>query len=144
MGFKIQKAKSVEDGDYKVALTTVEQATGQYGPCLKFFFKITEGEFEDMEVSMLRPSTLVPGNKLDKTLQNMGVDTTGIDDELDVDTLKGKSFLVKVNTKTSDKGKVFSNVTEVLKVLDSSSAPRPQRTSTPPVVTAPSLEDVPF
>src|ERR1035437_8840139 len=113
MGFKIQKVKGVEDGEYNAVLSNIEPSKGSFGPCLKFFFRITGGNFDGTEVSMIRPAKLVPGNKLDKTLQSLGIDTSTVEDELDVDVLKNKNVQVTVEQKTSERGKVFANVTEV-------------------------------
>ena len=148
MGFKIQKVREVEAADYDAQLTEVEPAKGAYGPCLKFFFRIVGGEFDNTDVSMIRPARLVPGNKLDKTLQGMGIDTSAITDELDVDSLKGKTFKVTVENKTSAQGKVFANVTEVLSV-SKIAAPMaaPLTTPTPAAtgsVSTPDVTDVPF
>src|ERR1035437_8795274 len=113
MGFKIQKVKGVEDGEYNAVLSNIEPSKGSFGPCLKFFFRITGGNFDGTEVSMIRPAKLVPGNKLDKTLQSLGIDTSQVEDELDVEVLKGKNVTVTVEQKTSTQGKVFANVVEV-------------------------------
>jgi len=149
MGFKIQKVKTVEANDYAATLVRVDPSKGQFGPCLKFFFIIADGEFEGAEVSMIRPARLVAGNKLDRTLQSMGIDTSNIDDELDVDTLKGKTFKVKVENKTSAQGKVFANVTEILGASNVAPATTPVTTPVPvatprPGVQTPNVEDVPF
>src|ERR1700680_4830513 len=105
MGFKIQKTKGVEDGMYDAVLSDIQPAKGSFGPCLKFFFRINGGNFDGTEVSMIRPAKLVPGNKLDKTLQSLGVDTTAVEDELDVDLLLNKNVHVTVEQKTSTQGK---------------------------------------
>jgi len=150
MGFKIQKAKSVEGGDYDAELFDVEPTQGQFGACIKFHFRITTGEHIDSEVSMIRPAKLIPGNKLDKTLQSMGIDTSTIDDELDVDTLKNKSYRVTVENKTSAQGKVFANVVDVkvgtatkrTSVATNATVTKPK--ATPLAAVAPSDDDVPF
>jgi hypothetical protein len=150
MGFKIQKAKSIQEGEYNAVLSDVEQAAGQFGPCLKFFFRVVDGEYADTEVSMIRPAKLVPGNKLDKTLQSMGIDTLSIEDEIDVDTLKGKLVKVTVVNKVTDRGKVFANVEEVKAVGGMHKATTPAPTPKPAVktsvtsVTSANIEDVPF
>ncbi len=151
MGFKIQKTRAVEASDYTAQLTEIEPAKGAYGPCLKFFFTIQGGEFDSIEVSMIRPARLQSGNKLDRTLQQMGIDTNAITDELDSDSLKGKLYSVKVENKTSAQGKVFANVTEVLAVLgDAPAAPAaPAPVPVAPAassngVSTPNVEDVPF
>lgn len=144
MGFKIQKTKGVEDGEYNAVLTNIEPAKGSFGPCLKFFFRITGGNFDGTEVSMIRPAKLVPGNKLDKTLQSLGIDTSTVEDELDVDVLMNKNVQVTVESKTSERGKVFANVTEV-RLNKTSKAPAPKATSTPaPARTEVAVDDVPF
>src|SRR5260221_9308295 len=130
MGFKIQKTKGVEDGEYNAVLTDVQPAKGSFGPCLKFFFRIVGGNFDGTEVSMIRPAKLVPGNKLDKTLQSLGVDTSAVEDELDVDVLKNKNVQVTVEQKTSDRGKVFSNVVEV-RSAKTTSRPKATAVATP-------------
>lgn len=143
MGFKIQKSKGVEDGEYNALLTKIEPSKGAYGPCLKFFFRITGGSFDGTEVSMIRPAKLVPGNKLDKTLQSLGVDTSTVDDELDVDTLLNKLVHVTVESKTSERGKVFANVTEV-KQARSGATPAPAAARKPAAAAAVNTDDLPF
>jgi len=163
MGLKIKKEKSVGSGEYSAKLVKLEEATGLYGPCLKLFFEITEGEFAGHESSMIRPAKLIPGNKLDKTLQSMGVDTSAVVDELDASSLVGQNFKVKIETKTSEKGKVFANVVEVraltaaekTSALTAASAPKnapaslpPQRlsqtTASLPPASEVTLDEVPF
>jgi len=148
MGFKIQKSKSIQEGEYNAVLSDVEQAAGQYGPCLKFFFRVVDGEYADTEVSMIRPAKLIPGNRLDKTLQSMGIDTLTIEDELDVDTLKGRLVKVTVVNKTTERGKVFANVEEVKGVSDSRRTPvaavQKATAKAPPTPVSPDIEDVPF
>lgn len=141
MGFKIQKTRGVEDGEYNAVLTDVQPAKGSFGPCLKFFFRIVGGNFDGTEVSMIRPAKLVPGNKLDKTLQSLGIDTGAVEDELDVDTLKNKNVQVTVEQKTSDRGKVFANVIEV-RIAKASGA---RKTAAPaPLPVQEVSDDVPF
>jgi hypothetical protein len=142
MGFKIQKSKTVEDGEYNAVLTNIEPAKGAFGPCLKFFFNITGGNYDGTEVSMIRPAKLVPGNKLDKTLQSLGVDTAAVEDDLDVDTLINKAVTVTVEQKTSERGKVFPNVVEV-KAAKRVAAAKPVAVVTPKAV-AQTVDDVPF
>lgn len=146
MGFKIQKTKGVEDGEYNAILTDIQPSKGAFGPCLKFFFRINGGNFDGTEVSMIRPAKLVPGNKLDKTLQSLGIDTSAVEDELDVDTLKGKTVQVTVEQKTSERGKVFANVTEVrVSKTSASVTARPKVAVGPtPVVARQEIDDVPF
>ena len=144
MGFKIQKTKGVEDGMYDAVLSDIQPAKGSFGPCLKFFFRITGGNFDGTEVSMIRPAKLVPGNKLDKTLQSLGIDTATVEEELDVDVLKNKNVQVTVEQKTSERGKVFANVTEVFisKAGKATSTPKAAVTSVPRTEVA--VDDVPF
>ncbi len=147
MGFKIQKTKGVEDGEYNAVLTDIQPAKGTFGPCLKFFFRIEGGNFDGTEVSMIRPAKLVPGNKLDKTLQSLGVDTAAVEDELDVDELKNKRVQVTVEQKTTERGKVFANVTEVRVAKNSAaSATSRSKMTAAPAATRPALaeDDVPF
>jgi len=146
MGFKIQKSKGVEDGEYNAILSDIQPSKGAFGPCLKFFFRITGGNFDGTEVSMIRPAKLVPGNKLDKTLQSLGVDTSAVEDELDVDVLKNKNVQVTVEQKTSERGKVFANVVEVRVAKTSSTAPRAAAKAPVAVPTqaASIVDDVPF
>lgn len=146
MGFKIVKTKGVDDGEYNAILTDIQPAKGAFGPCLKFFFHIVGGDHDGTEVSMIRPAKLIPGNKLDKTLQGLGVDTSAVEDELDVDTLKDKHVQVTVEQKTSERGKVFANVVEVR--VSKASAPKaavktPVAASATPKA-APAVDDVPF
>lgn len=144
MGFKIQKTKGVEDGEYNAVLSDIQPAKGSFGPCLKFFFRITGGNFDGTEVSMIRPAKLVPGNKLDKTLQSLGIDTSSVEDELDVDVLKNKNVQVTVEQKTSERGKVFANVTEVrLSKAPASSKKTPTPTAASPRAEV-AVDDVPF
>lgn len=144
MGFKIQKTKGVDDGEYTAVLSKIEPSKGAFGPCLKFFFRITGGDHDGTEVSMIRPAKLVPGNKLDKTLQSLGVDTAKVEDELDVDVLINKSVQVTVESKTSERGKVFANVTEVRATRGA--APAKQKVAAAPVAPAANdtIDDVPF
>ncbi len=145
MGFKIQKTKGVEDGEYNAILSDIQPSKGAFGPCLKFFFRITGGNFDGTEVSMIRPAKLVPGNKLDKTLQSLGVDTSAVEDELDVDVLKNKNVQVTVESKTSERGKVFANVVEVRASKASATTARPKVAASPTPVTArQEVDDVPF
>ena len=144
MGFKIQKTKGVEDGEYNAVLSDIQPAKGSFGPCLKFFFRITGGNFDGTEVSMIRPAKLVPGNKLDKTLQSLGIDTSTVEDELDVDVLKNKNVQVTVEQKTSERGKVFANVTEVRINKAAKTAAAPKAVSTPAPRTEVAVDDVPF
>jgi len=143
MGFKIQKTKGVEDGVYDAVLSDIQSAKGAFGPCLKFFFRINGGANDGTEVSMIRPAKLVPGNKLDKTLQSLGIDTSAVEDELDVDVLLNKNVQVTVESKTSEKGKVFANVTEVRisKANKTSSAPK---AAAPAPIREVAVDDVPF
>jgi len=113
MGFKIHRQEGVSNGEHVSKISDVKEAQGLYGPMLKFLFTITEGKFIGQEVSMLRPAKLIPGNKLDRTLQDLGVDTTTIVDDLDVDILKGKDVMIKVETRTSSQGRSFSNAISV-------------------------------
>jgi len=132
MGFKIQKARQVENGEYTAVLSDIQPAKGAYGPCLKFFFNIVGGEWDGTEVSMIRPAKLIPGNKLDKTLQSLGIDTSAVEDELDADSLKNKLVEVTVESKTSDRGKVFANVTDTrLSANQTIPTPAPAATVTP-------------
>lgn len=147
MGFKIQKSKGVEDGEYPAVLTKIEPSKGAFGPCLKFFFRINAGEFDGTEVSMIRPAKLVPGNKLDKTLQSLGVDTSTVEDELDVDVLVNKNVNVTVEQKTSTQGKVFANVTEVRVARATATATAgagAARKVMAPTPVADTIDDVPF
>jgi len=146
MGFKIVKTKGVEDGEYNAILTDIQPSKGAFGPCLKFFFRIAGGDHDGTEVSMIRPAKLVPGNKLDKTLQSLGIDTSAVEDELDVDTLKDKNVQVTVEQKTSERGKVFANVVEVRVAKTGSVAPKAalKASPAPARATAPAVDDVPF
>lgn len=148
MGFKIEKAKCVEDGEYNAVLSDIQPSKGAYGPCLKIFFNIEGGNFDGNEVSMIRPAKLVPGNKLDKTLQSLGIDTSTVEDDLDVDVLKGKNVIVTVEQKTSEKGKVFANVIDVREVKKQKTTTpavrAPVAAQRPPVATTQPLDDVPF
>lgn len=122
MGFKIKKEKGLEEGDYIVRLSDIQATDGAFGPCLKFFFEVSEGESAGHVTSMILPAKLISGNKLDKTLQLMGLDTSTIDDEIDADVLKEKLFKVRVENKTSAKGKVFANIANI-RVLQGSKPP---------------------
>lgn len=159
MGFKIKKEKDIEEGDYLARLSEAQAHTGAFGPCIKFQFEVVEGDFAGQEVSMIRPARLAAGNKLDRTLQEMGLDTSQITDEVDVDVLKGKVFKVHIENKTSSKGKVFANVITARPVsgystpVTSAATPAPTvtRTATPqaaprttPSQVQPNIEDVPF
>lgn len=160
MGFKIKKEKDIEEGDYLARLSDAQPHTGAFGPCIKFQFEVVEGEFAGQEVSMIRPARLAMGNKLDRTLQEMGLDTSQITDEVDVDVLKGKVFKVRIENKTSTKGKVFANVITARPVSGNFTASSPAQSTqvvTPvrtqvlppvsrqvPVTTQPPIEDVPF
>lgn len=145
MGFKIQKSKGVEDGEYNAVLTKIEPSKGAFGPCLKFFFRINGGSFDGTEVSMIRPAKLVPGNKLDKTLQSLGIDTSTVEDELDVDTLVNKNVQVTVEQKTSSQGKVFANVTEVRSSKGAGmAAPARKAVAAAAPAATDTIDDVPF
>lgn len=146
MGFKIVKTKGVEDGEYNAILSDIQPSKGAFGPCLKFFFRIVGGNFDGTEVSMIRPAKLVPGNKLDKTLQSLGVDTSAVEDELDVDVLKNKNVQVTVEQKTSERGKVFANVVEVRSAKGPVTTTRAKAAvaTAAPVAARQEVDDVPF
>src|ERR1035437_4800571 len=106
MAFKITRVKDVAEGNYLARLSDVKQTTSQFGECLRFEFEILDGEFATQEVSMMQNAKLQMGNKLDRALVEMGIDTSQITDELDVEVLKGKLFNIKIAHKTSLKGKL--------------------------------------
>jgi hypothetical protein len=151
MGFKIKKEKGLEEGDYIVRLSDIQSTDGAFGPCLKFFFEVADGESAGHVTSMILPAKLISGNKLDKTLQLMGLDTSTIDDEIDADVLKDKLFKVRVENKTSAKGKVFANIAAIrvaqgTKVTPPVSLPSQASSSSRQNVPAPlaNSDEVPF
>jgi hypothetical protein len=161
MSFKIKREKDVAEGDYLARLSEVTPQTSQYGECIRFQFEVLDGEFATQEVSMLHNAKLQMGNKLDRALVEMGIDTSTVTDELDVDVLKGKLFKIKVVHKTSTKGKVFANVVSARPTTSNftpttapaaplaTPAPTPARQTVPaarqaPVANQTLIEDVPF
>jgi hypothetical protein len=89
-----------EDGEYVAELTdVVEFASEQHpewGTSLRFQFKILEEPFVNSVVSGLVSASWKPGNKLDKWLIGLGVDSTNIGDELKVEELKGRQARIYV------------------------------------------------
>jgi len=89
-----------EDGEYIAELTdVVEFASEQHpewGTSLRFQFKILEDPYVNSVVSGLVSASWKPGNKLDKWLIGLGVDSSNIGDQLNEKELKGKQARIYV------------------------------------------------
>jgi hypothetical protein len=89
-----------EDGEYIAELTAVEPMTSdkhpEFGTSLRFTFKVLEEPCVGTLVSGLVSAVWRPGNKLDKWLLGLSMETANIGDELDLEALKGRQARVYV------------------------------------------------
>lgn len=106
--------RPVDEGEYVVELAAVESRDGKFGPALDFRFRIVDGEFANTEVTGLVSASLQPGNKLDKYLRALGINTLEVGQELDVESLVGSRAHAYVTpTPGKKEGQVFNNVSNI-------------------------------
>jgi hypothetical protein len=128
----------IEPGEYVAQLIeikeTVSKRNPQFGPSVRFAFRILEHPFVNAIVSGLASAKLLAGNKLDKWLTGLGYEIE-IGGDLDTDKLVGRKVRIVVDR---DEGSKYTNVKSVYawragkddtridakaKLLDATSAP---------------------
>lgn len=113
-----------EDGEYIAELFNIEpfssEAHPEYGTSLKFTFKVLEEPNVGTLVSGLTSAVWRAGSKLDKWLTGLGLETSSIGDELDLQALKGRQARVYVE---KDEKSGYTNIKHV-KILKSDDSQR--------------------
>ena len=135
----------IDTGEYVAQLIDVKDTQSkrnpQFGPSIRFAFRILEQPYVNAVVSGLATAKLLAGNKLDKWLTGLGYEVE-IGGNLDTDQLIGRTVRVYVER---DEGSKYTNVKNVYalretdkpridakaKLLDKSAAPAPTQTATP-------------
>lgn len=102
-------AGSVPPGFYSTKFAGVEAVNnGQFGPGLKFKFVIARGPLVGQTVSRTTGCTPSQKNNLGKLLSGMLGRTLNVDEEVDVDDLLGREFMVVVGVSENGGSRVES------------------------------------
>jgi hypothetical protein len=102
-------AGSVPPGLYSAKLTGVEPVTNdQYGPGLKFKYSITRGPQAGQLVARTTGCSPSPKNSLGRLLAGMLSRTLSLDEEIELDDLIGREYMVMVGVTETGGSRVES------------------------------------
>ena len=108
----------IETGEYIVQLIEIKETTSkrnpQFGPSIRFAFRILEQPYVNAVVSGLASAKLLAGNKLDKWLTGLGYEIE-IGADLDTDALVGRIVRAYVER---DEGSKYTNVKNIYALRD--------------------------
>lgn len=108
----------IETGEYVAQLIEVKSTQSkrnpQFGPSVRFAFRILEQPYLNAVVSGLTSAKLLAGNKLDKWLGGLGYNLD-VDGELDTDKLTGRIVRIFVER---DEGSKYTNVRHIYGLRD--------------------------
>jgi len=113
--FKMEEQENIplEDGEYDAVLANLqEQAQGKFGPCVRFVFSVSGGQYDGVSASTLCAAKLTPGNKLDTILRALGSEPLEVGETIDGENLIGKPCRIYVEPKEQN-GKTYNNVVKV-------------------------------
>jgi hypothetical protein len=100
---------SVPPGLYAARLTSIEPVTNeQYGPGIQFKFTVARGPFANQAVFRTTGCSPSPKNSLGKLLSGMLGRTLNVDEEIEVDDLVGRDFMVMVGVTETGGSRVES------------------------------------
>lgn len=113
----------IEEGKHVGELTEIVESTSQYGPTIKFLFKITDVEVTDSDgppiiSGLCSAKKLTPSTKLFEWLQILSDGDLEIGDDVEVEDFLGTTVELKVENTEKDDGSAFSNVKKLLRLVD--------------------------
>jgi hypothetical protein len=113
-----QTLTEVPDGLYETIVSGWEETKLEFGPCLRFKFKITAGPEAGKTVSGLAAQTLNPATKLYAWVKAISGVAPGVGSDVDFQGLIGKPIrvLVKNKNKVGNTGETlrYPNVKEIV------------------------------
>jgi len=119
---KVTEAETQEpipEGLYKATAISIDEGTGNFGDYLKFRFEIIEGEEKGKTRTLvaskkIKVSQSGKTSKLYNIVKALTKEEPVINDDLDVEKLKGKPCQIIVKNGTTKNGITYQNVTDVM------------------------------
>jgi hypothetical protein len=113
----------VEPGPYNMILDKLELVTGKFGQSLKWFWKASHAQHGEITLTMMSSARLTPATKAGRAycVLNRGVSVKA-GQPVDMEQFIGCVCQVHVENKTTDEGVTYSNVVEVLRLIDDSNS----------------------
>jgi hypothetical protein len=111
----------VPEGAYQMELANIEAVDGKFGKSFKWFWKGDSAEQGEFELSMMTSARLTPATKAGRcyTVLNRNVQI-GVGEKVDLEKYVGCLCEVLVRNKTNDDGITYSNVVELVRLVDDS------------------------
>jgi len=110
-------ANVVTEGRHEAIMEDVVESNSQFGPCVKFLFKVNDAEGEPGISGLCSAKKLSPATKLFKWLSAMNGGKLEKGDQVDPKDFIGNKMEILVESTFKD-DQEFSNVTEVVKTLE--------------------------
>jgi hypothetical protein len=111
----VKEKKIIEDGVYEAKLIGIDEASGKYGPYLKFKFTIIEDcEFKGMNAIGFVKKDLQVGNKLYKWLSALNGGSFDVNETVIVEDQIGKKCKLIITNNTDDEGNVNYKVDSIV------------------------------
>jgi hypothetical protein len=143
---KFNEYETLKRGVYPATVDSIDEDEGQYGPQLKFIFRITSGKYVDKKVFAWASPTLTPKSKLTTWMSAIAPKAVlGPGFELDPDDLVGRDVQIVLGLKAGNDG-VERNVIESLLPIDEEeeAAAEEVPTARETVAAAPATKRAPF
>lgn len=97
---------------YKATLEKAEPGTGNYGPYIKFFFKLLDGQLENssesakgVQMQTIIDASLSPGKRLWEWLKVMINEEPKVGENYDLTTFYGEKFRILIRDKKKNANK---------------------------------------
>lgn len=107
--------ETVDAGSYRARVEDVELTEGEFGPQLKFKFRLAEESFEDVVLLAWASAKFSPKSKLFSWVNALVFGGAGIDAsyDLDTDTLRGRECMLLVEVQRKETGE-YNKVRDVI------------------------------
>ncbi|KKS41858.1 MAG: hypothetical protein UV61_C0001G0084 [Candidatus Gottesmanbacteria bacterium GW2011_GWB1_43_11] len=109
----------IPEGLYKATVIAVEESTGNFGDYLKFRFEIIDGEQKGVSRTLvaskkIKVSSTGKTSKLYGIIKALTKVEPVMDDDFDVESLKGKACQILVKNGPTKDGITYQNITDVM------------------------------
>lgn len=109
----------IPEGLYKAAVIAIEENTGNFGDFLKFRFEIIDGEQKGVNRTLvaskkIKVSATGKSSKLYGLVKVLTKQEPDINDEFDVESLKGKTCQILVKDGPTKDGITYQNIVDVM------------------------------
>jgi hypothetical protein len=131
--YDVRVVEVLPTGEYPAKIIKIEEATGQYGPQLKWEFELKPIDGKAHKLTGWSSAELSTKTKFYRWVSAaFGVTAFDPTAQLDIDTLIGKPVILSVTRKMDEKGQPFNKVEELyIYKPQATPAPAPQPSPQP-------------